>query len=132
MSVLYHLEDDLFWAIALMMEALNTSETSLNLYQTARCNIPEDSHLHTRRPENLKSHFTISSNFKSIGIKNHNSVGPGKRTPCTAWRESEYSRTGRHNVHTAWIYISNRCSMHTETKAELFKTEGKMAEIIAT
>jgi hypothetical protein len=36
-----------------MMEAVSTSETSVNLYQTTRCNIPEDSHLHTRRRENL-------------------------------------------------------------------------------
>jgi hypothetical protein len=39
-----------------MMEAVSTSETSVNFYQTARRNIPEDSHLHTRRRENLKSH----------------------------------------------------------------------------
>jgi hypothetical protein len=32
-------------AIALMMEAASTSETSVNFYQTSRCNIPEDSHL---------------------------------------------------------------------------------------
>jgi hypothetical protein len=43
--------------IALMMEAANTSETSVNFYQTTRHNIPEDSHLHTRRRENLKSHL---------------------------------------------------------------------------
>jgi hypothetical protein len=28
-----------------MMEAANTSETSVNFYQTTRCNIPADSHL---------------------------------------------------------------------------------------
>jgi hypothetical protein len=39
-----------------MMEAARTSETSLNFYQTKRRNHPEDSHLHTRRRENLKSH----------------------------------------------------------------------------
>jgi hypothetical protein len=33
--------------IALMMEAASTSETSVNFYQTARHNNPEDSHLHT-------------------------------------------------------------------------------------
>jgi hypothetical protein len=33
------------WAIALMMEAVSTSETSENFYKTARHNIPEDSHL---------------------------------------------------------------------------------------
>jgi hypothetical protein len=31
--------------IALMMEAASTSETLVNLYQTTRRNIPEDSHL---------------------------------------------------------------------------------------
>jgi hypothetical protein len=32
--------------IALMMETISTSETSVNIYQTTRCNIPEYSHLH--------------------------------------------------------------------------------------
>jgi hypothetical protein len=41
--------------IALMMEAASTSETSVNFYQTTWRNNPEDSHLHTRRRENLKS-----------------------------------------------------------------------------
>jgi hypothetical protein len=40
----------------LMMEAASTSETLVNLYQTTRCNNPEDSHLYTRRRENMKSH----------------------------------------------------------------------------
>jgi hypothetical protein len=40
--------------IALMMEAAGTSETSVNFYQTARRYNLEDSHLHTRRRENLK------------------------------------------------------------------------------
>jgi hypothetical protein len=42
--------------ITLMMEAASTSETSINFYQTTRCYSPEDSHLHTRRSENLKSY----------------------------------------------------------------------------
>jgi hypothetical protein len=41
---------------ALTMEAACTSETSVNLYQTARRNNSEDSHLHTCRCENLKPH----------------------------------------------------------------------------
>jgi hypothetical protein len=40
-----------------MMAAVSTSETSVNVYQTTRCNNTEDSHLHTRRRENLKSHI---------------------------------------------------------------------------
>jgi hypothetical protein len=43
--------------IALMMEAANASETSVNFYQTTRRNKSEDSRFHTRRRENLKSHF---------------------------------------------------------------------------
>jgi hypothetical protein len=31
--------------IAVMMEAAETSETSVNFYQTSKCNNPEDSHL---------------------------------------------------------------------------------------
>jgi hypothetical protein len=42
--------------IALMMEAASTSEMLANVYQTTQRNNPEDSHLHTRRRENLKSH----------------------------------------------------------------------------
>jgi hypothetical protein len=42
-----------FIAIALMMEA---ASTSVYFYQTTRRNNPEDSQLHTRRRENLKSH----------------------------------------------------------------------------
>jgi hypothetical protein len=35
--------------IALMMEALSTSETSVNFYEATRRNIPEDSHLQIKR-----------------------------------------------------------------------------------
>jgi hypothetical protein len=38
-----------------MMEAITSSKTSVNFYQTTCHNIPEDSHLHTRRRENLKT-----------------------------------------------------------------------------
>jgi hypothetical protein len=51
--------------IALMMKAPRTSQTSVNFYQTTRRHNPEDSHLHTRRRESLKSYnayeFTINS-----------------------------------------------------------------------
>jgi hypothetical protein len=42
---------------AMMMEAVHTSETSVNLYQTTRRKISEGCHLHTRHLENLKSHY---------------------------------------------------------------------------
>jgi hypothetical protein len=38
-----------------MMERASTSETSVNFYQATRRNKSEDSHLHTRCRENLKS-----------------------------------------------------------------------------
>jgi hypothetical protein len=40
------------------MEEARTSETMVNFFQTTRHNNPEDSHLHARRRENLKSHST--------------------------------------------------------------------------
>jgi hypothetical protein len=46
--------------IALMTEAVSTYETSAN-YQDIRCNIPEETHLQTRRRENLTSH--LQNNF---------------------------------------------------------------------
>jgi hypothetical protein len=46
-----------------MMEAGSTSETSVNFYQTKRRNIPEDSHLHNRSRENLKSHVNALFSF---------------------------------------------------------------------
>jgi hypothetical protein len=46
-----------------MMEAVSTSETHVNFYQTTWRNIPEVSHRHTRRRENLKS----SSSLHGLG-----------------------------------------------------------------
>jgi hypothetical protein len=40
----------------LMMTAASTSETSVNFYRTTRRNKTEESHLYTRRRENLVSH----------------------------------------------------------------------------
>jgi hypothetical protein len=39
-----------------MMEAASISETLVNFYWTTQHNNPENSHLHTRHCENLKSH----------------------------------------------------------------------------
>jgi hypothetical protein len=47
------------------MEAASTSETSVNFYQTTQRNNPEDSHLHTRRRENLKSHSTPGLDYEN-------------------------------------------------------------------
>jgi hypothetical protein len=37
-------------------DAVSSTETSVNIYQTTRCNVAEDSHLYTRRHENVKPH----------------------------------------------------------------------------
>jgi hypothetical protein len=49
-----------FWVVA------STSETSVNFYQTARRYNPEDSHLHTCRRENLKSHRILFVTFYNV------------------------------------------------------------------
>jgi hypothetical protein len=38
-----------------MMEAVSTSEKSVNFYQTTQCSTPEDKHLHIHCLENIKS-----------------------------------------------------------------------------
>jgi hypothetical protein len=45
--------------IRAMMEAESTCETSVNFYQTTRRYNPEDSHLHSRRRENLKYRINL-------------------------------------------------------------------------
>jgi hypothetical protein len=47
--------------IALMMEVVSTSETLAIFYQTTWHNILEDSHLHIRCCENLKSELGLGS-----------------------------------------------------------------------
>jgi hypothetical protein len=43
----------------MIMETVSTFETSVSFYQTTRHNIPEDTHLHTRRLENPKSNLKV-------------------------------------------------------------------------
>jgi hypothetical protein len=44
------------WDSALMLPAVSTSKKPVSFYQSTRRNIPEDSHPHTRRRQNMKSH----------------------------------------------------------------------------
>jgi hypothetical protein len=62
---------------ALMLEAVRTSETSVNIFLTTWQYIPEDSKLHNRRCENLRSpkvkihsisYIISNSKLKPIGI----------------------------------------------------------------
>jgi hypothetical protein len=50
--------------IALMMEAVQTSETLVNSYQSTQLYNPEDSHLHSHRRENLKSYLVIGTGHR--------------------------------------------------------------------
>jgi hypothetical protein len=56
--------------ITLMMEAVSFSETMVIIHQTTWCNIPGDSHLHTHRCKNLKSHGIHQSQTFRAGIPN--------------------------------------------------------------
>jgi hypothetical protein len=53
------------WHVALIMEAVSSSEMSVIIYQTTQHNIPEDNHLHTRR-QNLKSHQSRAAGRLSL------------------------------------------------------------------
>jgi hypothetical protein len=55
--------------IALMMEAVRTSETSVYLYETTQVNIPGGCHLHTRRcSKDLKFHLVKLSGEASLAV----------------------------------------------------------------
>jgi hypothetical protein len=64
MTVFWYVAPCTLVEIALMMEAVSTSETSVSFYQTTRHNIPEDSHLHTRGRQTLKSQSHMQDNWK--------------------------------------------------------------------
>jgi hypothetical protein len=51
-----------------MMEAVSTSKTSVNFYQTTRRNNSEDSHLRTHRRENLKSYNSEDSHQQKLNL----------------------------------------------------------------
>jgi hypothetical protein len=52
-----------------MTEATSTSETSVYVYQTTCSNNPEDSHLHTRRRENLNiSPISRRQNYSTLAF----------------------------------------------------------------
>jgi hypothetical protein len=58
-------------AIALMMEAVQTSETSVYFNETTRHYIPAHCHLHTHRRENLKYHkLFFDFNYSGFEVSN--------------------------------------------------------------
>jgi hypothetical protein len=52
-----------------MIEAMSTSETSVSLYHTTRRNITDDSHLHTRQRETLKSHQVFLDQITQFTVR---------------------------------------------------------------
>jgi hypothetical protein len=60
-------KETVFREIALMMEVVSTPKTQVNLCQTKRRNVPEDSHLHASGSAKLTSHLQ-SSIFSSPRI----------------------------------------------------------------
>jgi hypothetical protein len=50
------------------MEAVRTSETSVDNHFTRQYNPEDSSEHHTRRRENLKSHVTILVNFSALCV----------------------------------------------------------------
>jgi hypothetical protein len=76
-----------------MMEAASTSETSVNFYQTTRRYNPEDSHLHTRSRENLKSYnlesvllLILSIILRTVTNKNNTEIGNKRILRCKILR----------------------------------------------
>jgi hypothetical protein len=56
--------------VALMMEAVQTFQTLVNLYQSTRGYSPEDSHLQSHCRENLKSYLSMySSDFNNLSFQ---------------------------------------------------------------
>jgi hypothetical protein len=51
------------------MEAVNTPNMLLNLYQPTRHTIPEESHLHAHHHENLESHQVFYITFDDISLE---------------------------------------------------------------
>jgi hypothetical protein len=101
----------------LMMEAVSTSETSVNFYQTTRRNAPEDSHLHIhsyKKWPNLSYNVLIAYSSTTSGWQSaegapcfiHRTV-PGWQSPvcylCVFWENlwflySRYCWAGRQNT----------------------------------
>jgi hypothetical protein len=76
--------------ITLTMEAVSTFETSSNSYQSTRCNIPEDSHLHNFG-DDLRSPCTCNINCTILGLHGSNWWCRGSAEGLhSGWRNIEW------------------------------------------
>jgi hypothetical protein len=57
--------------IALMMEEVHTSETSLIFYENARRYIPEGCHVYNYRRDNLICHVFPVHQYREVTFRNH-------------------------------------------------------------
>jgi hypothetical protein len=87
------------------MEAVRTSETSVHSNETTRRYIPEDSILHTRRRENLKSHKVGKSAWSPINLFNTdaitNCIARTNYGSVTIVELNIQQRNGDHHMQTA-------------------------------
>jgi hypothetical protein len=93
------------WLIALMMEAVQSSETLLNSYQSTRPYNPEDSHLHIHRRENLKSYKEATRKLA------YNELEKAARP----WYTLEFVQCERCNLET-WESNSNTSKLSATTR----------------
>jgi hypothetical protein len=98
--------------IVLIMEAVQTSETSVNSRNSTRSYNPEDSHLHSHRLENLKSYLNTE------GVSGQ----PAEQNIVTLSRE----RRRRIKKETFALRPSpNTVSVNKSTRCETFSEHGR-------
>jgi hypothetical protein len=94
-----------------MMEAVRTSEPSVNIFLTTRQYIPEDSILHTRRHVNLKSHLPIT-------FAGRIQIAEGKGRALLLRNRSEGGCTTCNRVKcTHWVFAAEKENPFTEPSA---------------
>jgi hypothetical protein len=96
-------------ATALVMETATTSETSGNFYRrnTRRKN-PENTHLHTHRRENLKSHF-VSFIHSVIALNSlYRRLCPSNIGPSFRYRNQNFKHKDTKQIRVKLILISLR------------------------
>jgi hypothetical protein len=92
-------------AYCLMMNGVNTYSTSVSFYQTTRCNVREDSHLHACHHENLISHICKVNCHRAAvtdwELDNLNSI-PGRGTDFSFHLHIQSTLRPRH-IFLQWV-----------------------------